>query len=195
LIGPSTKVATLPELVAKMKASPGKMTYASGGAGGITHLASEVMKRQAALDVTHVPFRGNGPALTEVMAGRIDMIFDQPASSEEFVKSGMLKPLAVTSPKRLEAYPDIPTMDESGFPGFEASAFLGFAFPTGTPAAIVDRMNREIVKALADPAVRSKLEKAGITPVSSTPAAFGELYKSEVARWRTVITEAKITVE
>ena len=196
LVNPEvTKVANVKDLVAKMKAEPGKMTYASGGSGGITHLASEMMKQQGKLDVTHVPFKGNAPGLTEIMAGRVDMIFDQPASSEGFVKSGKLKPLAVTSTARIPTAPDVPTMNESGFPGFEAISFFGLAFPAGTPKDIVDKMSEEVGKALASPELKPKLESSGITPVSSTPAGFGDIVKSETARWRKVIEDAKITVE
>lgn len=196
LINPdTTRVANAEELVAMARAQPGKLTYASGGSGGITHLASEMMKAQGKLDITHVPFKGNAPALTEVMAGRVDMIFDQPASSLGHVKSGKLKPLAVTSRTRLPAFPDVPTMSESGFPGFEAVSWFGTAFPAGTPPEIVNRMSQEIAKALASPEVKEKLESAGVTPVANSPAEFTNLIKTETQRWRKVIEDAKITAE
>ncbi|MEO8752194.1 MAG: tripartite tricarboxylate transporter substrate binding protein [Casimicrobiaceae bacterium] len=188
-------VATVQQLVTMARAEPGKLTYASGGAGGITHLAAEMMKAQARLDITHIPFKGNAPALTEVMAGRVDMIFDQPASSLGYVKAGKLKALAVTSSARMPAFPDVPTMAESGFPGFEAIAWFGAAFPTGTPPEIVTRMSEEIAKALASPEVKEKLESAGVTPVSSSPADFGKFIKTEIERWHKVIADAKITAE
>jgi tripartite-type tricarboxylate transporter receptor subunit TctC len=196
LINPEvTKVSTLQELVAAMRANPGKMTYASGGSGGITHLASEMMKLQGKLDVVHIPFKGNGPALTELVAGRVDMLIDQPASSEAFVKAGKLKPLAVTSRTRIPTAPNIPTMAESGFPGFEAIAWFGLGFPAATPPDIVERMNREVATALATPELKQKLEAAGITPLAMSPAQFTELIKSDTVRWRTVINDAKITTE
>ena len=196
LVNPqTTKFATMKELVADMRANPGKYTYASGGSGGITHLASEMMKAQGKLDVTHVPFKGNAPGLTEIMAGRVDMIFDQPASSDSFVKAGKLKPLAITSKMREPAYPDVPTMIESGFPSFEAISFFGLAFPTGTPKEIVERMSAEVATALASPDLKQKLEAVGVTPVANSPAAFGDLVKSETVRWRKVIEDAKITAE
>ena len=188
-------VTNVQQLVAVARAEPGKLTYASGGSGGITHLAAEMMKAQAKLDITHIPFKGNAPALTEVMAGRVDMIFDQPASSLGYVKAGKLKALAVTSPARLPAFPDVPTMSESGFPGFEAIAWFGAAFPAGTPPEIVNRMSQEIAKALASPEVKDKLEGAGVTPAASTPADFGKFITAEIERWRKVIADAKITAE
>jgi tripartite-type tricarboxylate transporter receptor subunit TctC len=196
LINPQVnKVSTMQELVAAMRANPGKMTYASGGSGGITHLASEMMKLQGKLDVVHIPFKGNAPALTELVAGRVDMLIDQPASSEAFVKAGKLKPLAVTSRARIPTAPSIPTMAESGFPGFEAIAWFGLGFPAGTPPDIVNRMNREVATALATPELKQKLEAAGITPLVMSPAQFTDLIKSDIGRWRTVINDAKITTE
>jgi tripartite-type tricarboxylate transporter receptor subunit TctC len=196
LINPQVnKVNTMQELVAAMRANPGKMTYASGGSGGITHLASEMMKLQGKLDVVHIPFKGNSPALTELVAGRVDMLIDQPASSEAFVKAGKLKPLAVTSRTRIPTAPNIPTMAESGFPGFEAIAWFGLGFPAGTPLDIVERMNREVATALASPEVKQKFEAAGITPLAMSPAQFTDLIKADIVRWRTVINDAKITAE
>ena len=196
LVNPdATKTPTMRDLVAIARAQPGKLTFASGGSGGITHLAAEMMKLQGKLDIVHVPFKGNAPALTELLAGRVDMIFDQPASSEAYVKAGKMKALAVTSRTRMPAYPDVPTMIESGFPGFEAISWFGLAFPAGTPREIVDAMHREAVKALAAPDLRQKFEAAGITPVAMTPAEFTAHIQAEIGRWRTVITEAKVTAD
>jgi tripartite-type tricarboxylate transporter receptor subunit TctC len=196
LVNPEvTKANTMQELVAAMRANPGKMTYASGGSGGITHLASEMIKLQGKVDVVHIPFKGNAPALTELLAGRVDMLIDQPASSEAFVKAGKLKPLAVTSRMRIPTAPNIPTMNESGFPGFEAIAWFGLGFPAGTPPDIVATMNGEVAKALASPELRQKLEAAGITPLPMSPTQFTDLIKADIARWRTVINDAKITAE
>jgi tripartite-type tricarboxylate transporter receptor subunit TctC len=196
LVNPEvTKASTMQELVAAMRANPGKMTYASGGSGGITHLASEMMKLQGKLDVVHIPFKGNAPALTELVAGRVDMLIDQPASSEAFVKAGKLKPLAVTSRMRIPTAPNIPTMNESGFPGFEAIAWFGLGFPAGTPADIVNTMNGEVAKALASPELKQKFETAGITPLPMSPTQFTDLIKADIVRWRTVINDARITAE
>ena len=196
LINPDVmKTPTMKDLVAMARAQPGKLTFASGGSGGITHLSAEMMKLQGTLDIVHIPFKGNAPALTELLAGRVDMIFDQPASSEAYVKAGKLKPLAVTSRTRMPAYPDVPTMIESGFPGFEAISWFGLAFPAGTPREVVEAMNREVVRALNAPDLRQKFEAAGITPTSLTPAEFVAHIQAEVGRWRTVINDAKVTAD
>jgi tripartite-type tricarboxylate transporter receptor subunit TctC len=196
LVNPEhTKATNLKAFVDTMRAQPGKLSYASGGSGGITHLASEMMKLQGKLDVVHIPFKGNAPALTELLAGRVDMLIDQPASSETYVKAGKLKPLAVTSRARIPTAPDVPTMSESGFPGFEAIAWFGLGFPAGTPPEIVAKMNGEVAKALANPELKQKLEAAGITPLAMSPNDFTALIKADTARWAKVINDAKITTE
>src|SRR5258706_11605234 len=196
LINPEhLRTPTMKDLVAMARAQPGKMTFASGGSGGITHLATEMMKLQGKLDIIHVPFKGNAPALTEMLAGRVDMIFDQPASSDAYVKAGKLKPLAVTSKERMPAYPDVPTMIESGFPGFEAVSWFGLAFPAGTPNDIVDKMHAETVRALAAPDIRQEFEQNGITPLAMTPAEMTAHIRAEVGRWRTGVNDAKVTTE
>jgi tripartite-type tricarboxylate transporter receptor subunit TctC len=196
LVNPEfTKARTIQEFVATMRAQPGKLSYGSGGSGGITHLATEMMKLQGKLEVEHIPFKGNAPALTELLAGRIDMVIDQPASSETFVKAGKLKPLAVTSRTRIPTAPDVPTMNESGFPGFEAVAWFGLGFPAGTSPEIIAKMNMEVTKALADPELKNKFEAAGITPLAMTPVDFTAMIKADVERWGKVISDAKITTD
>jgi len=183
------------ELVAWARANPGKLTYASGGSGGMTHLSSELMKSRAGLDIVHVPYKGNAPAFTDLIAGRVDMIFDQPASSEAFVKSGQMRPLAVTSRARMPTHPDVPTMIESGFDDFEASVWYGLAFRTGTPPAIVAALNAGLAKVLSQSDIREQLLAVGVTPAHSTPEAFGALIRSDTARWRDVIERAGITAQ
>ena len=196
LVNPErTKARTLKEFVDTIRGQPGKLSYASGGSGGITHLASEMMKLQGRLDIVHIPFKGNAPALTELMAGRVDMLIDQPASSEAFVRAGKLKPLAVTSRARIPGAPDVPTFGESGFPGFEAIAWFGLGVPAGTPPDIVARLNSEVAKALTEPELKSKLEAAGITPRAMSPAEFTSLIQADIARWGKVIADAKVTAE
>ncbi|MEO8133256.1 MAG: tripartite tricarboxylate transporter substrate-binding protein [Betaproteobacteria bacterium] len=196
LVNPDkTKAANIRDFVAAIRARPGELSYAHGGTGGITHLASEMLRMQGKLDMVSVPFKGNVPAATEVLAGRIDMLIDRPASSEAFVKAGKLKALAVTSQSRIPTAPDVPTLNESGFRGFEAIAWFGIAFPRATPPEIVERMNREVARAVADPEVKAKLEAAGVTPGAMSTVQFTDFIKAEIVRWRNVIAEAKITTE
>lgn len=196
LVNPeTTKAGTMKEFTASLQAQPGKYSYASGGSGGLTHLSSEMMKMQGKLDVVHIPFKGNGPALTELMAGRVAFLIDQPASSEAFIKAGKLKPLAVTSPTRMPTHPDIPTMAESGFPGFSTISFIGLAYPASTPKEIVERMNRELNIALAAPDVKKQLETAGITPTPISTNEFSTLISNEIRQWRAVIEKSNITAD
>ena len=196
LVNPEiTRAATLKDFVAEIRANPGKLSYAHGGSGAITHLASEMMKSQGKLDMISVGFKGNSPAATEVLAGRIDMLIDQPASADAFIKAGKLKALAVTSKERIATAPNVPTMNEAGFPGYEAMSWFGLAFPKATPHEIVERMSREIAKAMVSPEVKARFEAAGLTPVSSTPVQFTAFLDGEIGRWRNVIAEAKITTD
>lgn len=187
--------ASLQEMTAFAAAHPGKLTYASGGSGGLTHLSSELMKAQKGLDIVHVPYKGNSPAFTDLLAGRVDMIFDQPISSEAFVRSGQLKPLAVTSRNRMPGYPDVPTMAEAGFPGFVVDVWYGLAFRAGTPPAVVSSLNAALEKVLASPDIKSRLTAAGVTPAHSTPAAFEGRIKDDTARWRGIIERSGITAQ
>ncbi len=187
--------ASIQEMTTFAAANPGKLTYASGGSGGITHLSSELLKAQKNLDIVHIPYKGNAPAFTDLLAGRVDMIFDQPISSESFVKSGQLKPLAVTSRNRLAGYPDVPTMVEAGIPGFVVDVWYGFAFRAGTPPAVVSSLNAALEKVLALPDIRSRLMAAGVTPAPSTPAAFEARIKDDTARWRGLIERTGITAQ
>lgn len=183
------------DLVTWAKAHPGKLTYASGGSGGLTHLSSELLKSRAGVDLLHVPYKGNGPAFTDLIAGRVDMIFDQPISSEGFVKSGQLRPLAVTSRTRLAAHPEVPTMVEAGFEDFVVNAWYGLAFRSGTSPAIVASLNAGLAKVLAQPDIRDRLLAAGVTPAHSTPDAFAALIRSDTARWRDLVERAGITTQ
>jgi tripartite-type tricarboxylate transporter receptor subunit TctC len=183
------------ELLAWASAHPGKLSYASGGSGGLTHLSAELLKARAGVDILHVPYKGNAPAFTDLIAGRVDMIFDQPVSSEAFVKSGQLRPLAVTSRTRLAAYPDLPTMVEAGVADFEAAVWYGLALRAGTPRAIVSALNAGLAKVLAQYDIRERLQAAGVTPAHSTPEAFAGLMRADTARWREVIERAGITAQ
>ncbi|MEJ2802243.1 tripartite tricarboxylate transporter substrate binding protein [Comamonadaceae bacterium PP-2] len=197
LVNPKTHPSfnSVKDLVAAAKAKPGQLTFASGGSGGLTHMSGEELKSQAGIDMVHVPYKGNAPALTDVIAGRVDMIFDQQVSSEAFVKSGQLKPLAVTSSRRMPGAPQVPTLAESGFPQFDIVSWYGLALRTGTPQPIVDKLHAAIGEVLAEPDVRKKLQAAGVEPGATTPQAFGQLMHDDTARWGQVIRKAGITVQ
>lgn len=187
-----TRLASLKDLLAYARANPGKLTYASGGAGGLTHLSSELLKSQAGVDIVHVPYKGNTPAMTDLLAGRVDMLFDQPLASEQFVRSGQLRAIALTSRTRLAQWPDVPTMVESGFADFEVQPWYGLALRTGTPAPIVSTLHAAMARVLAQPETRQRLAAAGVTPAPTTPQAFGERIRGDIVRWRSVIDKAGI---
>lgn len=186
---------TMQDLERVAKLNPGKYSYGQGGTGGITHLTSELLKSTKGLEILEVPYRGNGPAMIDLVSGRVDMIFDQPISSEGFVTSGKLRPLAVTSPNRLPAYPDVPTMQESGYPGFVVEVWYGLAFHARTPEATINTVNAALARSLANDEVKAGLLRSGITPQTSTPQEFRVRIASEIERWNKVITRANIKAQ
>ncbi|MCU4119043.1 Bug family tripartite tricarboxylate transporter substrate binding protein [Variovorax sp. N23] len=177
------------------KANPSKYSYGQGATGGISHLTSEWLNTSKGLSIVQVPYRGNGPALLDLAGGRIDMMFDQPISSEAFVTSGKLRPLAVTSPSRLPAYPDVPTMEESGYPGFVVEVWYGLAFPARTPAALINAVNVALRHGLGRNEVKASLLRAGVNPQTSTPEEFQLRIVSEIERWKQVINRANIKAQ
>ena len=190
-------VNSLKDLVALAKAQPGKLSYASVGNGSVSHLCMELLKRQAGVDLLHVPFNGGPPATLAIAAGDVQAIFAAPSNLMAHVKSGKMKALAVTSLKRFAPISEVPTVAESGVAGlaqFEAIAWNGLVAPVGTPLAIVSLLNREINAVLAVPAVKRKLFDAGIEAGGGTPEAFGQLMKSQARKWAEVIvaTGAKV---
>ena len=185
----------LKELVALAKARPGQLNFASSGSGGTMHLAGELLKSIAKIDIVHVPYKGGAPALTDVLGGQIEMTFVGAPASMPFIRSGRLKVLAVTTTKRSVALPDVPTVAELGFPGYELAAWYGVLAPARTPAAIVNQLSGDIAKALAVADVREKLLALGIEPVGSTPAEFGTHLANEIARWAPIIAKAGVKVE
>ena len=196
-VAANVPVNSLKELVALAKSQPGKLSYASVGNGSVSHLCMELLKRQAGVDLLHVPFNGGPPAAVAVAAGDVQVIFAAPSNLMAHVKSAKIKALAVTSLKRFAPVSELPTIAESGVAGlaqFEAIAWNGLVAPVGTPSAIVLRLNREINAVLTMPMVNRKLFDAGIGAGGGTPEAFGQLMKSEAKKWGTVIvaTGAKI---
>jgi tripartite-type tricarboxylate transporter receptor subunit TctC len=185
-INPSFPAQTVPELIAYAKAHPGKINIASGGNGTSTHVSGELFKMLAGLDLVHVPYRGISQALTDLIGGQVQLMFDTTAGSIGYLRSGKLRPLAVTTTTRIAALPDVPPLTEF-VPGYESSAFNGVGAPRGMPAEIVDRLNAEINAGLADPRMKTRLEELGIIIVSGTPAEFGQLIVAETEKWAKVV--------
>jgi tripartite-type tricarboxylate transporter receptor subunit TctC len=188
-------VRSVADLIRLAKEKPGQLSYGSPGIGTPPHLAAELFKRTAQIDVVHVPYKGFSPALTDLMAGRIDYMTDNVGLLTQQVAAGKIRALAITAPKRLAAAPDVPTMAEAGMPGYEFTSWMGVAVPAGTPAAIVQRLNAELVRALRTPAAQTWFEAQGGEVVADSPDVFAQAVRSEHARWREVIQDARIKAE
>ncbi len=190
-VNPSIPAKTVPEFIAYAKANPGKINFASGGIGTSIHLSGELFKMMTGIEMQHVPYRGNGPALTDLLGGQVQIMFDTMPAAIGYVRAGQLRALAVTTAMRSEALPDIPTVGEY-VPGYEASSLYGVAAPSNTPAEIVDKLNREINAALADPAMKTRLADLGGIVLAGSPADFGKLIAVETDKWATVIRTGNI---
>jgi len=195
VVHPSVAAANVKELIALAKAQPGKLTFGSSGTGGAPHMAVELFKILAKVNVVHVPYKGGGPAMADLVGGQISGSFASMPSSIPFVRAGKLRALAVTAPKRSPAEPQIPTISEAGIPGFAVLDWQGLFTTAKTPPAIVNKLNAEVVRILALPDVVEKLAVAGVEIQTSTPREWGEFVKSEIAKWGKVVKEAGIKVE
>jgi tripartite-type tricarboxylate transporter receptor subunit TctC len=189
------KAGTLAELVAFAKANPGKLNYGSAGAGTAHHLAGELFKVLTGTNIVHVAYRGAGPAVQDLVAGQIDLVFDGLGSSAAQIQGGTIKALAVASQKRVPAFPDVPTAIEAGVPGYEVSTFYALWAPKGTPQDIVDRMTAEVRKALEAPSIKEAWARQGSDIPTLTGPAFGRFVSEEVARWGKVVKEAGVKLE
>ena len=194
LVNPSSPTRTVPEFIAYAKANPGKISMASGGTGGSQHLYGELFKLMAGVDMVHVPYRGSAPALTDLIGGQVQVIFESTQSTIEYIKAGQLLPLAVTSATRLEVFPNVPTLSEF-LPGYEAGAWHGIGAPRNTPSEIIEKLNREINTATSDPRMIARLGELGLTPLQGTPAEFARLLADETEKWGKVIRAANIKPE
>jgi len=194
LANPSFPAKTFLESVAYAKANPGKITIASAGNGSISHLAGELLKMTVGIDLVHVPYRGAGPALTDLLAGHVQVSFAGIAGAIEHARTGQLRALAVTTTARSDALPDVPPVSDF-VPGYEAVSLFGIGAPRNTPADIVDKLNREINAALADPAVGARIADLGGTVLAGSPAEFGKLLADETEKWGKVIRAANIKQE
>jgi tripartite-type tricarboxylate transporter receptor subunit TctC len=194
LVHPSLPATNVAEFIAFAKSSPNRLAMGSPGVGSPQHVAGELFKMVTGLDMTHVPYRGGAPALTDLMGGQIPVCFASTASSAPYVTAGKLRALAVTGAQRSEALPDVPTMATT-IPGYEASAFYGISAPAGTPANIVDRVNGEMAAGLADGKLHTRLAEIGGTPLRGSAADFGKLIADETEKWAKVIRTANIKAQ
>lgn len=187
VVNPAVPANSVKELIGLAKAKPGQLQYASGGAGAGAHLSGELFRNLAQVDVTHVPYKGNAPALVDLLGGQVTMMFDTVNTAMPHVKSGKLKLLASTTPKRSSLAPEVPTMIESGLPGFEVSAWYAVMAPAKTPREVIAKLNAEINKALADPEMKAKFAAQGVEFVGGTPEQAESFIRGETARWSKVI--------
>ena len=193
-VNPAVPVKTVPEFIAYAKANPGKIDMASGGVGSSSHMSGELFCMMAGVNLVHVPYRGEAPALIDMVSGQTQVMFDLMSASIGFVRNGKLRPLAVTSAKRSDALPNLPTVGEF-LPGYQATSFEGLAAPKGTPDAIVGLLNRQVNAALADPAFKARLTDLGGQALPGSPAHFGKLISGDTAKWAKVIKFAGIKPE
>jgi tripartite-type tricarboxylate transporter receptor subunit TctC len=194
VVNPSVPAKTIPEFIAYAKANPGKITMASPGTGTGPHIAGELFKMMAGVDMVHVPYRGSGPMMPDLLSGQVPVAFDAASSFIAHIRAGKLRALAVATATRLEALPEVPTVAET-VPGFEASGWCGFGAPRATPAAIIDTLNRETNAALADPAIAARLADVGAIVLKGSPAEFGAFIAEETQKWAKVIRFAGIQPE
>jgi tripartite-type tricarboxylate transporter receptor subunit TctC len=194
VVNPSVPVKTIPEFIAYAKANPGKINYGSAGPGTPQNIACELFKMLAGVDLVHVPYRGGAPAITDLLAGHVQVIFAPLSESIQQVKAGQLRPLAVTSAKRLDVLPDVPTMADF-VPGYEATGFAGIGVPRGTPAEIIDLLNKELNAGLADEKIKTRIVELGGTVAGGTAAEFATIISEAIDKWSKVIKFAGIKAE
>lgn len=192
---PNFPAKTVKEVIEMAKAKPGSISYASVGNGSPGHLAGAMMASDAGVDMTHIPYRGGGPAVTDVMAGQVPLLWVSIPAAAQFVKAGKLRALAVSTVKRSAVFPEVPTMLESGFKGFEVDSWYAMFVPAKTPQAIIDRINKAAVNVLAQPEVKEKLLGQGAEAVGDSPAQLSGVVKKEIAKWKQVVKSANIKVD
>jgi tripartite-type tricarboxylate transporter receptor subunit TctC len=195
IVSPALGVNSVRELIAAAKAKPGQLNFASSGTGTIVHLSGELFKSMAGIDIVHVPYKGTALAQPDLMSGQVSMIFDNIVSAMPNIKSGKVKAVAISARKRSPLVPDLPTVDEAGLPGFTSDAYFGVFVPAATPREIVDRLNRELVKAVTSADVREQLARQGAEPVGGAPAALAAAVKADTEKWARVIRQANVRLE
>jgi tripartite-type tricarboxylate transporter receptor subunit TctC len=195
VVNPSVPAKTFGELIAYAKANPGKLNFASPGAGSGAHLAGELLNIDAGIQAQHVPYKGLAPAVSDLLGGQVQMMFAGISTVIQYVKNGKLVALAIASPKRSPQLPDVPTVAESGLPGFDVTSWYGLVTRAGTPPAIIEKVQRDAAEALRDPEVRNKLASLGLEPVGNTPAQFGEMISAESRKWGDIVRKAHIEAQ
>ncbi len=195
VVNPALEATTVAEFIKLAKSKPGKLNFGSGSTGSAGHLAGELFKSLAGIDMAHIPYRGAAAAMQDLIGGRVDLMFDNFASSAAQVKAGRVRALAVTTAKRSALAPELPTIAESGLPGFDISTWFGIFVPAGTPRPVVDRLHDEFVKALAAPDVREKMLNLGAEPVGSTPGEFAAYVRSEAAKYAKLVKASGAKVD
>jgi len=193
-VGPSIKAKTLPELIAHLKANPDKHSFASSGVGSINHMLGESFQQYAGVKLVHVPYKGSGPAMQDVMGGQVDILFDQFPSSKPHIDGGKMRALGLISPQRLKGY-DVMTMEQAGMRGFTDEAWYGLLAPKATPPEVMKRLSDAMKKIVADPDFRAKIEGVGARPVGSSPAEFTAQVKGEIERTKKLIADRKLKLE
>jgi tripartite-type tricarboxylate transporter receptor subunit TctC len=194
-VNPSVPAKSVAEFIALAKSKPGKINFASSGSGTSIHMSAEMFMMMTGVKMVHVPYKGSGPALADLLGGQVDVMFDNLTSSIGYIKSGKLRALAVTTATRYPELPDVPTMQEAGVPGYEATAWFGMLAPKGTPRSVVARINSEVNKALAHADVKEKLAQQGAVASAWTPEQFGEFIHNEIAKWGKVVKASGAKVE
>ena len=196
VVNPKLPVKTLPEFVAYIKANPDKVSYASSGAGAPQRMAAEIFRKEASVNILHVPYKGSGPAMTDLVGGQVNSMFETVPAALPFIKTGQLRAIAVTTANRISMLPDTPTTAEGGLPAVEVSSTFGVLAPAGTPPAVVERLNAALAKIVASPDAKEQLLKQGVYALPATsPAQAAERVRSEVSRWEKVIREADIKAD
>jgi tripartite-type tricarboxylate transporter receptor subunit TctC len=195
VVHPSLAAKTVKDLIALARAKPGTLNFASAGNGNATHLAGELFKSLAKVDIVHVPYKGSGPALTDLVGGQVNLMFSNLTAALPHMKSGKLRALAVTADQRSPTVPELPTMIEAGVPGYTVTSWYGLLAPAGIQRELVSRLNSEMRKVMQAPDMKDRLAAEGAEPMTSTPEEFSALLKAEVAKWRKVVSEAHIRVE
>jgi tripartite-type tricarboxylate transporter receptor subunit TctC len=193
-VNPAVPANTVAEFIAYAKANPGKINWATSGNGTSVHLSGELFKMMTGVNMTHVPYRGSAPALTDMISGQVQVMFDNMPPSLPHIRAGKLRALGVTTAQRSAALPDVPTVAET-VPGYEASAFFGMAVPKGTPADVIEKLNKEINAALADPKIQARLAELGGMLIPGTPADFGKVVADETDKWAKVIKAGGVSLE